>query len=234
MGTDKTTVKSYDDYAVRWAERMRSGANIAHTYLEKPAMYKKIPNLKGKNVLCIGCGTGEECEKLKKMGAKNVVGIDISEGLINYAEKSYPHLEFYVMDMENISFKGKVFDFIYSSLTMHYVKDWRKTLKGVYRVLSNEGSFLFSTHHPVKWGSKVKRDKDKNSFLMGYVKYVSGACDTFGDYQNTRKITDVWFNEFKVSYYHRPLSAIIKDILGSNFSIVDFLEPKPILGVKKL
>lgn len=234
MATDKKTIKSYDDYAVKWAERMRSGKNLAHKFLEKPAMYKKLPDLKGKTVLCIGCGTGEECEYLKSIGAKRVVGIDISNGLIDFAKKSYPDLEFQVMDMEKLNFSDDSFDFVYSSLTMHYVKDWTKTLRGVHKILKRNGSFLFSTHHPVKWGSSVKRTKEKDLFLMGYEKYESSEKNkVFGDYLNTRKINDVWFNDFKVSYYHRPLSEIIGDIVKSDFFISDFIEPKPLKSVVK-
>ena len=233
MATDKKTIKSYDDYALKWAERMRSGKNIAHKFLEKPAMYKKLPDLKGKSVLCIGCGTGEECEHLKSLGAKRIVGIDISKGLIDFAKKSYPDLEFQVMDMENLNFADDSFDFVYSSLTMHYVKDWTKTLRGVHKILKKGGTFIFSTHHPVKWGAGVNRSKEKDSFLIGYEKYESGESKVFGDYLNTRKIDDIWFNEFKVSYYHRPLSEIIGDIIKSGFVISDFVEPKPLKSVIK-
>ncbi len=196
-------------------------------------MYKKLSDLKGKSVLCIGCGTGEECEHLKSLGAKRVVGIDISKGLIDFAKKSYPDLEFQVMDMEKLNFADDSFDFVYSSLTMHYVKDWTKTLRGVYKLLKKNGTFIFSTHHPVKWGAEVNRSKEKDLFLIGYEKYESGESKVFGDYLNTRKIDDIWFNEFKVSYYHRPLSKIISDIVKSGFIISDFVEPKPLKSVVK-
>jgi hypothetical protein len=68
---------------------------------------------------------------------------------------------------------------------------------------------------------------------MGYEKFKSGECKVFGDYLNARKIDDIWFNEFKVSYYHRPLAEIIKDIIKSGFFISDFIEPKPTKGVIK-
>lgn len=233
MATDKKTIKSYDDYAVKWAEKMRSGKNTAHRFLEKPAMYKKLPNLRNKSVLCIGCGTGEECERLKSLGAERVVGIDISKGLIDWAKKSYPRLEFRVMDMEKMDFPPESFDLIYSSLTLHYVKDWKKTLRGIHKILKKNGAFLFSTHHPVRWGAEVKKSKVKNSYLMGYEKYRTGRSKVFGDYFKTRKIDDVWFNEFKVSYYHRSLSAIIDDVLKSGFVISDFIEPKPLKSVRK-
>jgi len=233
MATDKRTIKSYDEYALKWAERMRSGKNVAHKFLEKPAMYKKLSDLKDKSVLCIGCGTGEECEHLKSLGAKRIVGVDISKGLIDFAKKSYPDLEFQVMDMEKLNFADDSFDFVYSSLTMHYVKDWTETLRGVYKILKEGGTFVFSTHHPVKWGAGVNRSNEKDSFLMGYEKYESGESKIFGDYLNTRKIDDIWFNEFKVSYYHRPLSEIISDIIKSGFVISDFVEPKPLKSIIK-
>jgi len=150
MPTDKKTIKSYNEYALKWLEKMRSGKNIAHKFLEKPAMYKKLPNPKNKSVLCIGCGTGEECEHLKSLGAKKVVGIDISKEMIDFAKKSYPDLEFLVMDMEKLNFSENSFDFVYSSLTMHYVnyvKSWTKTLRGVYKVLKKRRdiSFFYSS-----------------------------------------------------------------------------------------
>lgn len=236
MATDKKTIKSYDDYALKWAERLRSGKNVADKFLEKPAMYKKLPDLKGKYVLCIGCGTGEECQHLKSLGAKRVVGIDISKGLIDLAKKNYPDLEFQVLNMEKLNFPKNSFDFVYSSLTMHYVKDWTKTLRGVYKVLKKGGTFLFSTHHPARWGAQINQSKDKDSYLLGYekYKYKGGKHTVFGDYLNTRKIDDIWFDEFKVSYYHRPLSAVIGNILKSGFVILDFVEPKPLKSVQKV
>lgn len=232
MATDKKTVKSYDNYAVEWAKLMRSGENIAHTYLEKPAMYKKLPNLKGKSVLCIGSGTGEECEYLKSLGAKRVVGIDISKGLVKVARDSYPNLEFYVMDMEKLKFPSNTFDFVYSSLVMHYVKDWTKSLKNINAVLEKGGSYLLSTHHPLKWGAEIRRNKNDMSALMGYTKKANSVTIA-GDYFNTRKINDIWFDNFRVSYYHKPLQEIVSEVLNSGFLISDFIEPKPLLSVKK-
>ena len=233
MSTNKRTIKSYNNYAAVLAERMRSAKNLSHDFLEKPAMYKKLPNLKGKNVLCIGCGSGEECEYIKSIGAKKVVGIDISKNLIDLAKKSYSELEFHVMDMEKINFSENSFDFVYSSLAMHYLKDWKKVLKGISRVLKRKGLFLFSTHHPIRYGSKRIRSQKVDSCLMGYEKYKTGRYLVFGDYLNARETNDLWFNEFTVTYYHRPISDVIGDILRSNFTIVDFIEPKPLKKIQK-
>ena len=233
MSTDKETVESYSNYAEQWATRMRSGENIAHEYLEKPAMYKRLPDLKGKSVLAVGCGTGEECEHLKSLGATKVVGIDVSEGLIEYARKSYPDIEFHVMDMEQIEL-GEKFDFVYSSLVMHYVESWKKTLSSISAVMKDDATLLFSTHHPATWGAQRTRTDDERTSLLGYKKFKKNhECEVIGDYLNTRKINDVWFGNFDVSYYHRSLESIITDILESGFQVVDFAEPKAIPAVKE-
>lgn len=234
MATNKDIIDSYNQYTEKWAEKLRSGKNIAHKYLEKPAMYKKLPDLSSKTVLCVGCGTGEECDYLIKRGAKKVVGIDISSNLIEYARKSYPRIEFHVMNMEKLEFPDNSFDYIYSSLAMHYVDNWVKPLMEIRRVLKNKGIFLFSTHHPVKWGAEKLREISQKTFLMGYsINKKDKTCKIYGDYLNTRKIEDIWFGDFKVSYYYKSMSSIITDIIKSKFEIIDFIEPKAIDSARK-
>lgn len=232
--TNKQTVDSYDNYAEKWAERMRSGKNIAHEYLEKPAMYGALPDLKGKKVLCLGCGTGEEVEYLTSLGA-DVVGVDISKGLIDFAKKSYPDLDFRVMDIEELDFDEETFDFVYSSLVMHYLDSWKKTLDGIKKILKINGAFLFSTHHPAIWGAQRTRKEGERESILGYRKYLKdNVCEVFGDYLNPREINDVWFNDFKVSYFHRSLEDIFEDITDSGLILNRFLEPKAIDRTKEI
>lgn len=233
MSTDKKTIDSYSNFAEQWATRMRSGKNLAHEYLEKPAMYKRLPDIKGKSVLAVGCGTGEECAHLKSLGASKVVGIDASEGLIEYARNSYPDIEFHVMDMEQIRL-GEKFDFVYSSLVMHYVESWNKTLNSISEVMKNNATFLLSTHHPATWGAQRTRIDTERVSLLGYKKqYKNQDYEIIGDYLNTRKINDIWFDNLEVSYYHRSLESIISDIFKSGFQIIDFAEPKATSEVKE-
>jgi len=234
MATDKKTVDAYTEYAEKWATLMRSGKVIPHDYLEKPAMYSRLPDLSDKKVLCVGCGTGEECAHLAEI-SDEVIGTDISDGLIKKAKQSYPELQFHVMDMEKLEFENESFDYVYSSLVMHYIDSWTKTLSEVKRVLKNGGTFLFSTHHPVTWGAEQIRGENERSALLGYKKNTqTKEVEIFGDYLNTRKIDDVWFGDFPVTYYHRPLEAMFDDILESGFKIKKVLEPKVTEGAKEI
>jgi len=234
MSTDAKTVKSYDDQAMVWAKRMRSGENIAHKYLEKPAMYQLLGDIRGKSVLCVGCGTGEECEYLKSQGAKRVVGIDISSGLIEVAKESFTGIEFEVMDMEQLSYMPDSFDVVYSSLTMHYVQDWIRVFKEILKVMKADGRFIFSTHHPIKWASEVTRDEKKSSFIMGFERDKNEMeVVVHGDYLNERKISDKWFGSMEVTFYSKPISQIFREVTESGFRIVNFLEPKAIDEAKE-
>jgi ubiquinone/menaquinone biosynthesis C-methylase UbiE len=226
--SEDSVAKSYNVHAEQWAERLKSGNNPAHRFLEKPAMFDKLPDLTGMRVLCIGCGSGEEVEMLLARGASAIHGIDISESLIDIAKKTYPQATFEVRSMEELNaFADDSFDFVYSSLTMHYSDYWEDILREVYRLLRWRGRMLFSTHHPVKWGSRVDRGETQDAFTMGYERPKQGMPTVYGDYLGTRRITDQWFGTMTVEYYHRPLSAIIRDIIGSGLTIVDFIEPLP-------
>lgn len=230
---NKKTINSYDNYAKQWATLMRSGENYGHEYLEKPAMYKRLPDLKGKSVLAVGCGTGEECEHLKSLGANKVVGIDVSKGLIEYARKSYHGVDFRVMDMEQIELDEK-FDFVYSSLVIHYVESWKKTLNSISAVMKDDAILLLSTHHPARYGAEDTETESESISLLGYKKFKKNKeCEVIGDYLNTRKINGVLFGNLNITYYHRSIESTITDILEAGFQIVDFAEPKAIPAVKE-
>jgi ubiquinone/menaquinone biosynthesis C-methylase UbiE len=235
MVTDGQTIKNYDNYAEKWAKHMRSGKNLMHEYLEKPAMYDLLGDLTGKTVLCVGCGSGEECEALRRRGAARVVGIDISAGLIEEAKKAFSDVEFSVMDMEELKFANGSFDLIYSSLVMHYVPSWTKVLAEARRVLKSGGRLLFSTHHPTMWGSEIFRDGDiKRKVLGSESSKKNKSVRIFGDYFGERWIDDVWFGDFSVRFYHRPLESLIGDIFGSGLVLKGFYEPRPVKELEKI
>lgn len=150
---DQFTLKNmreYDAHAREWHSAMPG--NVGHKYLEKPAMERELPrDLSGVRVLCIGVGSGEELLALLARSPGKIVGIDVSNGLLNIASRNFPEVEFVQMDMADLRFPDGSFDFIYSSLTFHYAKDWEGLLTGVNRVLIENGRLLFSAHNPEFW-----------------------------------------------------------------------------------
>lgn len=236
MSTDKKTITAYDKYAKSWAERKNKidSNTIYHIFLEKPAIYSKLPPLKDKSALCVGCGSGEEVEFLGSLGAKKVVGIDISKALIEIAKKTYLNFDFKVMDVEKLNFPDDSFDFVFSSLTMHYLRSWSIALKSIYKIMKKNGIFLFSFTHPFFSATQKSEDDKIKSRIFGYKDYKKdNACEVYGDYLNLRKVEINIGQDIVVTNYHRPLTIIIKEIISSGFEILDIIEPKALSQSKK-
>jgi SAM-dependent methyltransferase len=223
----------YDKYAALWQAKKSSDNHYAHTYLEKPAMYSIMDQVKDKKILDLGCGSGEDIEKLKVNN--EVVGLDYSHELLTLAKFNNPDTVFWCIDLNLQAIPTNIkYDYIFSSLTVHYVEDWDNLFKQLHSILNENGSILISTHHPIKWGSNATKNKQFNEFKMGYRKDKndSKTFEVFGDYLSTYPIHDKLFQQLDVTYYNRSLSEMFKVFNDNGFEVVKLLEPKPIEEAK--
>lgn len=221
---------TYDEHAVQWAKRRKKGHHPAHDFLEKPAMYDMLPaDLSGLSVLCLGSGSGEECDVISRRGARYVLGVDSSEMLTQQARLQFPDLEFQQGNIESWNYPHNHFDIVFSSLTFHYIDNWVDLLTNIKLSLKPGGMCIFSAHHPIKWGARTYRSKEKNQFLMGYTKSKNDSSyEIYGDYLTKRPLKDTLFGNTPIIHYHRPISQMIQDFTQSGFQIVEMREPQPI------
>ena len=101
-----------------------------------------------KKVLDIACGTGYGSALLKKSGAKEVIGIDISAEAISYAKKHYPNpqINFLVGDATKInSIRDDSIETIVSYETIEHIKEYEIYIHEMLRVLKKDGTFIIST-----------------------------------------------------------------------------------------
>lgn len=232
------STSNYDDVAIKRAKEFANNENLAHAYVEKPTMYRLLPSLKGKKVLCLGCGTGEECTELLKRGA-TVFGVDVSKVSIAYAKEHVPDARFAAMDMDTdlhlLKSEGP-FDFIYSSLTIHYSNDVKKLFKALHSLLAPQGELLFSVCHPVKWSAETYRHPEDNttkSFIMGYER-KGKTVQVFGNYLEEQHLTQRYPDGLHVDYWMRPPSSYFRLLATTGFAILDFLEPSPLPTSKQI
>lgn len=224
----------YSKYAKQWAIKRNSGQHFAHDLLEKPAIRSLLPDtINGLNVLCLGCGSGEECDWFYQKKAKKVIGVDNADGLVEYAKMQFPNCQFIMQDVLKSDFKPASFDLIYSSLTFHYIKDWNLLFAKIYTWLKPQGQLVFSCHHPLKWGAKSTKNKNYTKFIMGYEKNKdNGDYKIYGDYLTQRAISEKLFGNLEITHYHRPFSEMLKTFIENKFVIKECLEPLPILEAK--
>ncbi len=110
-----------------------------------------LPGFCGKRVLDIGCGFGWHCAYAAQQGAKQVVGTDLSERMLQAAREknASPVIAYERIAMEDLEFPPESFDVVISSLALHYTPEYSQICGKVYRFLAPEGVFVFSVEHPV-------------------------------------------------------------------------------------
>src|ERR1700684_4362733 len=118
---------------------------------EWPALRAMLPELRGKDVLDLGCGFGWFCRSARANGAGRVLGVDVSEKMLARAtaETRDPAITYVKADMEHLELAAASFDLAYSSLAFHYIEDFRRLALTIHRALNAGGYLVFSVEHPI-------------------------------------------------------------------------------------
>ena len=129
--------------------------------IETPILLAMIPEVDGKRVLDIGCGMGQHAKQYSDMGAESVLGIDISEKMLEYAKEHFhaKNITYRQMALEDICQIDEQFDLITSSLAFDYAEDLDKLMKNIYGLLKYGAHFVFSMSHPMAtaWDGQYDR-----------------------------------------------------------------------------
>ena len=118
---------------------------------EWPALCTLLPDLRGCNVLDLGCGFGWFCRWARQQGAVRVLGIDVSEKMLARARATSQDsaITYTRADMEHLELPLASFDVVYSSLALHYVENLRGLMAQAHRTLIPGGRLVFSVEHPI-------------------------------------------------------------------------------------
>lgn len=101
-------------------------------------------------VLDVGCGAGRTTVELDRRG-HDVVGVDVSEAMVEAARAQFPDLDVAVGDATDLQFDDGQFDYVLFSYCgidyVHPESERLRALAEVRRVLRDGGYFAFSTHN---------------------------------------------------------------------------------------
>lgn len=200
-------------------KNLRETQSGLNEVLEIPALKSLLPDLSGKRVLDLGCGFGWFCKYAVEKGAEHVIGVDISEKMLEEARKNNNHekIEYVRSPIEDYKTDPGSVDLVVSSLVFQYLKDYKGVVENIYSMLSKNGEFIFSNEHPMctaLGGGCWQKDDNGNK--------LHWKVDNYKD-EGERNTT--WFIEDRI-IYHRTTETLVNTLIDCGFIITHLSEPE--------
>ncbi|CAM1363752.1 bifunctional demethylmenaquinone methyltransferase/2-methoxy-6-polyprenyl-1,4-benzoquinol methylase UbiE [Tenacibaculum xiamenense] len=174
---------------------------------------KKVVKLVGENspkqILDIATGTGDLALMMTKLNPDRIVGLDISEGMLEVGRSKIDKanlsnkIKMVVGDSENIPFDDNTFDAITVSFGVRNFENLDKGLKEILRVLKPGGRFVvLETSNPTKF-----------PFKQGYKFYTNFILPIIGKLFSKDKVAYSYLSESANSF---PFGEAFNNILQKN------------------
>ena len=168
---------------------------------------KLVSEKKVENVLDIATGTGDlAIQFAEKTEAKRIVGLDLSDGMLNVARKKISNkpfsnkIEFIQGDSEALPFEDNSFDAITVSFGIRNFENLEKGLSEIHRVLREDGIFvILETSVPTKF-----------PFKQGYHFYTKNILPLVGRIFSKDKVAYKYLSESASAF---PFGEALNNIL---------------------
>ncbi len=202
-------------------ERYQSGRHRSegpNESLEKPIFLELIGDVKGEQILDLGCGDGIFGLDLLRAGCQTYVGLEASQNMVQTAQQNLQGTaagQIVHAKIEDWEYPPERFDLVISRLALHYVANLAEAFRNVNNTLRLDGRFVFSIVHPVI--TSCDRSQENSGIRQDWI-----VDDYF--VPGSRQVR--FMNEF-VEQYHRPLEDIFKSLQEANFIIEQLRESRP-------
>lgn len=182
-----------------------------NAYVDRPAMLELAGDVTGQHIVDLGCGTGSHATGLIERGA-TVVGLEGSATLTARARARLgDRAEIRQHDLDTpLPFEPESFDGALCALVLHHLRDRRRFLAEVHRVLRPGGWFAISTTHPAA---------DWRFFQDSY-------------------FSDEWVDlptpdgKHTIQFQRMSLETIIGEVLAAGFVLERLVEPRPVEALR--
>lgn len=223
------TESEWDSMALAYEVFNNSPDSYSYT-IEWPCVQQLLPELRGKRILDVGCGTGIFTFLLEQYFPEKVVGLDFSEGMLNAAREKgrerRSHADFLQGDAVHLAdYFEEPFDLVFSSTTTHYIQDLKPLFEQIKAVLKPGGVCILSMIHPVY---SAQYPIDQNGVFPGEEDWVVRYLD-----RRRRAYIQPWIeynedfeNRLSRSFHH-TFGDYINAILAEGLRIQEIREPMP-------
>jgi len=212
--------KEWNDAAESWLEFVRKGKDYYRDELNNPATFELIGDVKGKRVLDLACGEGYNTRIMATKGAK-VTGVDFSEKLIELARREEARVKkgisYHILDACDLKeFPSDHFDLVTCFMSLQDIKNYKKAIFEVARILRNQGRFVFSFPHPCFETITVNGKRiSTGERYFGAVRYSIQW--------NMERLE----RPFRTTSFHRTLTDYFDALFRNKLFVSRLVEPKP-------
>jgi len=120
-------------------------------------------------ILDVGCGTGSLLNIIKQKSELNgnlLVGIDLSPEMIKKAHSKNPEITFIVADSDNLPFRDKAFDKVFSVTHLQNLPEPEYTVKEMQRIAEKESILAISILRKTWTSEKLQTIFSENNFII--------------------------------------------------------------------
>jgi ubiquinone/menaquinone biosynthesis C-methylase UbiE len=198
--TQNDILRKEQEFHDRWASIIDvEGIRVADyfeacTAPENRFILRQLGDVRGKSLLDVGCGAGENSVYFATRGAQ-CVAADYSPGMVDVAlklaEQNGVQVKGHVVNAMDIDFPDHTFDVVYASNLLHHIPDPKLAIAEMHRVLKPGGQLCFwdpMKHNPVinvyrRMATDV-RTEDETPLDIGIIDFVRSRfsqtqADTF-------------------------------------------------------
>ena len=141
------------DYYIKWTQNNQYNEDMLDWNYSGPKnateMFNKYINDKSIFIMDAGCGTGLVGEELKKIGFKNIVGVDFSQEMLDLVPKDlYQKLELADLN-KSLKYQNNIFDAIICVGTFTYGHVKAHSLDEMLRVIKKDGLICFTVNEGI-------------------------------------------------------------------------------------
>lgn len=140
----------YDSIASQY---QRSKHSPIRQYVESYSFFSLLGDLHECSVLDLACGEGFYTRRIRRRGARRVIGVDVSPAMIELARRQQEgpaDIEYVVRDVQDLPTLGP-FDLVCAAYLLHYARDiaeLQRMCRSIARQLPPGGRFVTINENP--------------------------------------------------------------------------------------
>jgi len=206
-------------YDIKASEYEKTLDNPFRMYPERNSFVQTLGDIRGKSILDVGCGEGYYTRILKKLGAGEVIGLDMATKIIDIArakEQIEPlGIKYIVEDLLKIEKIGD-FDIISTVLVLHYAETREKLYSmcdKLYKNLKTGGKLIVLSVNP-----DFKGITDYSDYYFTVERRQSIKEGDTINFKLTFKSTS-----FEFKYYHYTKDSYEKALTAAGFKNIKWI-----------